>query len=62
MPWEVHPTDGRRLYPDRGELHQVAPDHEVQRRQDPQGLNRSTFTRASNPTAASCTRWSPTTK
>ena len=34
VPWEVHPTDGRRLEPERGELHQVEPDREGQRRQD----------------------------
>ena len=62
VPWEIHPTDGRRLEPERGELHQVEPDHEEQGRQDRQGLNRSTFPRTSIPTAASCTKWSPTTK
>ena len=28
MPWEVHATDGRRLDPERGELHQVEPNRE----------------------------------
>ena len=58
QPLHLHPG----LEPNRGELHQVEPNREGRRRQDRQGLNRSTLARTSIPTAASCTRWSPTTK